>query len=70
MNSHTDRENEMDYKRSAGTEVRVNGKSATILVEWFNWEAEVIVETTSGRTLRVHPVKVYELDGNHLPYAA
>ena len=57
--------NEATWTIKAGTEVRtIYGETATILVDWFNWECSVTVLTTSGRTERYHPTKVFR---NHKP---
>lgn len=51
----------------SGTEVRtVYGQTGELLIDWFNWECEVVV-SVAGRTERYHPAKVF-VDGAPLPY--
>lgn len=56
------------YKVPAGTPVRtIFGENATLVTDWFNWEASVTVRTAFGVTERYHPTKVY-LVGKPLDY--
>ena len=53
---------------AAGTKVRtIYGKSAELVLDWYDWEASVTVRTEDGYTERYHPTKVF-IDGKPLDY--
>ena len=56
------------YKLPAGTKVRtIFGESATLVADWYAWEASVTVRTAFGVRETYHPTKVY-LTGKALDY--
>jgi len=61
----------MTYKIEAGTKVRtIYGQDAELVLDWFDWDATVVVRTSTGHIERYHPTKVFAVDGNSLPYVA